>query len=174
MVKPVTLTKICANIVCIMAKKSSKTPPNVIIVNRKARHDFFTEQTFEAGLVLEGWEVKSLRAGHVQLRDSYVIIKDGEAWLLGSTITPLPTASTHINPVPQRTRKILLHKKEIAKLVGAINQKGYTIVAVNLHWTRNRVKVGVALAKGKQNQDKRETLKQRDWDREKHRILKKG
>ncbi len=157
-----------------MAKKSSKTPPHVIIVNRKARHDYFIEQKLEAGIALQGWEVKSLRAGRVQLRDSYVIIKDGEAWLLGATITPLPTASTHISPDAQRTRKLLLHRKELSKLIGAINQKGYTVVAIDLHWKRNRAKVEIALAKGKQSQDKRQTLKQREWDREKHRILKKG
>ena len=146
-----------------------KTPPKQIADNRKARHDYHIEQTWEAGLVLEGWEVKSIRAGRAQLSDSYVIIKDGAAWLLGAHITPLNTASTHINPDPQRTRKLLLHLRELKKLIGAVQRKGYTIVPLNLHWYRNRVKVDIALAKGKKQYDKREAEKKRDWEREKSR-----
>jgi SsrA-binding protein len=156
-----------------MTKKNEKKPaPRIISDNRKSRHDFFIEQKFEAGLVLEGWEVKSLRAGRAQLKESYVLVKDGEAWLIGAHFSPLPTASTHINPDPIRTRKLLLNRRELGKLQAAVSRKGYTVVPVNLHWTRNRVKLEIALAKGKQEHDKRETIKQRDWNRDKARILK--
>ena len=136
-----------------MANRSSKKPSHVIIVNRKARHDYALEQKFEAGVVLEGWEVKSLRAGRVQLRDTYVTLKGGEAWLLGALITPLPTVSTHVSPEAQRTRKLLLSKKELSKLMGAVQQKGYTLVPVDLHWRSNKVKATIALAKGKQTHE---------------------
>src|SRR3990167_4312273 len=150
--------------------KSNKDPERLIIANKKARHDYHLEQFFEAGLVLEGWEVKSIRANKVQIRDSYVILKNGEAWLIGTHITPLNTVSTHFQPDSQRTRKLLLHENELAKLFGAVNRQGYTIVPVDLHWHKNRVKVEIALAKGKQAHDKRETLKEREWDRQKQRI----
>jgi SsrA-binding protein len=145
---------------------------NTIVVNKKARHDFFIEERFEAGIALEGWEVKSLRAGRVQLRDSYVLLKDGEAYLFGALITPLPTASTHVHPDPQRTRKLLLHRKELGKLIGAVERKGYALIATALYWKHGKVKVEVCLARGKQTHDKRQTEKERDWQRQKQRILK--
>ncbi len=145
---------------------------STIVVNRKARHEFFIEDTYEAGLVLEGWEVKSLRAGRVQLVDSYVILKDGEAWLLGALINPLPTASTHINPDPTRTRKLLLHNHELSRLIGAVERKGYTLIALKLYWKKGRAKAQIGLAKGKQQHDKRATEKDREWQRQKQRILK--
>lgn len=157
-----------------MAKKKPKTPDNVIVQNKKARHDFFFEDTFEAGVVLAGWEVKALRAKKVQLVDSYVLLKDGEAFLLGALINPLPTASTHFVTDPQRTRKLLLHGKEIGKLIGAVNQKGYTCVCTQLYWKRHLVKATIALAKGKAQHDKRQVQKERDWNREKQRLLHKG
>jgi SsrA-binding protein len=153
-------------------KKKEKQSSNTIVLNKKARHDYFIEDRFEAGIVLEGWEVKSLRAGNVQIRDNYVLLKDGEAFLLGTLITPLPTASTHITPDPQRTRKLLLHKKEIARLTGAVERKGYTLVVTAMYWKHSRAKVEIGLAKGKQSHDKRESTKERDWQRQKQRILK--
>ncbi|MCY4044236.1 MAG: SsrA-binding protein SmpB [Cellvibrionales bacterium] len=157
-----------------MAKKKPKVPDNVIVQNKKARHDYFFEDTFEAGIVLSGWEVKALREKKVQLVDSYVMLKDGEAWLLGSLINPLPTASTHFVTDPQRTRKLLLHKKEIAKLQGAVAQKGHTCVCTQLYWKKHLIKATIALAKGKALHDKRAAEKERDWNREKQRILHKG
>ena len=145
---------------------------NTIARNKKAFHDYFIEDRFEAGLALQGWEVKALRAGKIQINDSHVIVKDGEAWVLGSLITPLPTASTHINPDPTRTRKLLLHKEQIAKLIGAIERKGYTLVPLAMYWIRGRAKMEIGLAKGKQKQDKRATLKDRDWERQKQRIMR--
>ncbi|MCI0506239.1 MAG: SsrA-binding protein SmpB [Gammaproteobacteria bacterium] len=156
-----------------MSKKNAKTSDNTIAINKKARHDYFIENDFEAGLVLEGWEVKSLRAGKVQIRDSHVIIKNGEAWLLGALINPLPTASTHITPDPTRTRKLLLHHKELSTLVGAVERKGYTIVPLAMYWIRGRAKIKIGLAKGKQKQDKRASEKERDWQREKQRMIKR-
>ncbi len=158
-----------------MAGKTNKkdgSGNSTIALNKKARHDYFIEERLEAGIALEGWEVKSLRAGKVQIRDSYVLLKDGEAWLFGSLITPLQTASTHIQPDPQRTRKLLLHKREIAKLIGAAERKGYTIVATAMYWKRGRAKVEIGLAKGKKEHDKREVEKDRDWSRQKSRLLK--
>lgn len=149
-----------------------KTAPNLIADNRKARHDYQLEQTFEAGLMLEGWEVKSIRAGHVQIAEGYVIIRKGEAWLLGANITPLITASTHKKTEPNRTRKLLLHEKELNKLIGAVQRQGYTLVPLNLHWKNGRVKLEIALAKGKKLYDKRATLKKRDWERQKQRLRK--
>ena len=143
-----------------------------IVVNKKARHDYFIEDRFEAGVALEGWEVKSLRAGRVQLVDSYVIIKNGEAWLLGALIPPLPTVSTHYEPDPRRTRKLLLHREELNKLIGAVERKGYTLVALSLYWKRGKCKAEVGLAKGKQAHDKRASERDRDWQRERNRLLK--
>jgi len=154
--------------------KSSASASSTIALNKKARHDYALEERFEAGLALEGWEVKSLRAGRVQLRDSYVLVKDGEAWLLGALITPLPTASTHIHPDAQRTRKLLLHRSELGKLIGAVERKGYALVPTALYWKRGRAKLEIALAKGKKEHDKRAALKDRDWQRQKQRIMKKG
>ena len=155
-----------------MTTKTSKKPQNLIAQNKKARHDFFIEDTLEAGLVLEGWEVKSLRAGKGQITESYVQLRNGEAWLFGSQITPLLTASTHIKPDPTRTRKLLVHRLELDKLVGAVERKGYTLVALNLHWKKGNAKVEVGLAKGKKQHDKRATEKDRDWERQKNRLLK--
>lgn len=142
----------------------------IIADNRKARHDYHIESQLEAGLVLEGWEIKSLRAGRAQLKESYVIIKAGEAWLVGAHISPLPTASTHITPDPVRSRKLLLQRKELNTLIGAVQRKGYTIVPLNLHWKKGRAKLEIALAKGKKLYDKRETEKRRDWERRKQQL----
>jgi len=154
------------------AKTKKQSESNTIALNKKTRHDFILGERYEAGLALEGWEVKSLRAGRIQLRDSYVIIKDGEAWLLGALITPLPTASTHIQPDPQRTRKLLMHREELNKLIGAVERKGYTVVPTAMYWKRGRAKLEIALAKGKQAHDKRATERERDWSREKQRLMK--
>jgi SsrA-binding protein len=154
--------------------KEKKTDGGTIALNKKARHDYFIEERIEAGLSLQGWEVKSLRAGRVQLVDSYVIIKDGEAWLLGSLITPLQTVSTHYTPDPTRTRKLLLHRHELDQLIGAVERKGYTLLALALYWRHSKVKVEIGLAKGKQAHDKRESEKERDWQREKQRIMKRA
>ena len=155
-----------------MNKLSKQTNNNTITINKKAKHDYFIEQRMEAGLVLEGWEVKSLRAGRVQLRDSYVILKKGEAWLIGSLITPLPSTSTHIQAEQDRTRKLLLNKTELKKLLGSVERKGYTLIAIALYWKNSRVKCEIGLSKGKKEYDKREVTKQRDWQRQKERILK--
>lgn len=153
-----------------MSKKHSDSS---IALNKKAGFEYFLEQKFEAGLVLEGWEVKSLRAGKVNLSDAHVIIKRGEAFLLGSQINPLPTASTHSIPDPTRTRKLLLNKKELDQLIGSVERQGYTIVPVSLYWKKNKVKIKIALAKGKKEHDKRGSIKEREWQRDKARILKK-
>jgi SsrA-binding protein len=156
-----------------MSKAESKAGVSrSIAVNKKARHDYFIEERFEAGLALEGWEVKSLRAGRAQVTESYVHLRDGEAWLLGAHITPLNTASTHVHPDPTRTRKLLLHRQELDRLVGAVERKGFTLVPLDLHWSRGRAKLEVGLAKGKKQHDKRATKKERDWDRQRARILK--
>lgn len=156
-----------------MNKKKEKNSEHIIALNRKAFHDYTIIERIEAGIILEGWEVKSLRAGRAQLKENYITLKDGEAWLMGVHISPLKNASTHITPDPTRTRKLLLHQRELAKLYSGVKQKGYTVVALNLHWTRNRVKVGIALAKGKKTYDKRESLKRKDIQREQRRILKR-
>lgn len=156
-----------------MKTKTKKKPERIIADNRKARHDYTIEETIEAGIVLEGWEVKSLRAGRAQLKESYVVLKDDEAWIIGMHISPLKNVSTHIEPDPTRTRKLLLHRRELAKLFTGVQQKGYTVVALNLHWTRNRVKADIALGKGKKSYDKRESIKRKDIQREAGRILKR-
>ena len=143
-----------------------------IAQNKKARFDYFIEERFEAGLALEGCEVKSLRAGKAQLVDSYVLLRNGEAWLLGSHVTPLNTASTHVHTDPTRTRKLLLNRKEIDRLTGLVERKGYTLVALELYWSKGRAKLAVGLAKGKRQHDKRATEKDRDWERDKARALK--
>lgn len=155
-----------------MNKQTTHPSPRLIANNKKAYHDYHIEQKWEAGLVLAGWEIKSIRAGRVQLRDSYVVFKNGEAWLIGTYITPLPNIAAYIEADPQRSRKLLLSAQEIGKLFGAVQKQGYTVVPLELHWNKNRVKLGIALAKGKQEHDKRQTIKQREWDREKHRVLK--
>ena len=143
-----------------------------IVENRKAFHDYFVEERFEAGIVLEGWEVKSIRAGHVQLKEAYVIVQNDEVFLLGSHITPLKTASTHIQPDPVRTRKLLLNAIEISRLIGAVERSGYTMVPINMHFVRGRVKLEIGLAKGKKQHDKREAEKDKDWKREQGRLLR--
>ncbi|NBC22762.1 MAG: SsrA-binding protein SmpB [Gammaproteobacteria bacterium] len=155
-----------------MAKTKPKSTSSTIALNKRARHDYHLEERFEAGLALEGWEVKALREGKGQLVDSYVLIKDGEAFLLGANITPLPSASSHVIPDPQRTRKLLLHASEISKIYVATQQKGYTCVATALYWKGQRVKCEVALAKGKKQHDKRADVKAREWSRQRERILK--
>ena len=145
-----------------------------IIDNRKAFYDYSVEERYEAGLVLEGWEVKALRAGRGQIKEGYVVIKNNELSLIGTHISPLPEASTHINPDPVRTRKPLLHSEEISKLIGKVEQRGYTLVPLNFHYKGGRVKCDIALAKGKKLHDKRETEKKRDWEREKARIMRAG
>ena len=157
-----------------MAKKKPKSLDNTIVLNKKARHDYFLQDTFEAGVVLEGWEVKSLRLKKVQLIDSYVLIKDGVAFLLGCNVTPLNTASTHVIADPSRTKKLLLHSKELAKLFVAVQQKGNTCVAVKLYWKGHLIKCQIALAKGKQDHDKRATEKDREWQIDKRRILRQA
>jgi len=158
-----------------MAKSNNKNKPdNTIALNKKARHDFFIEDYYEAGLMLQGWEVKSLRAGRAQLTESYVLIRNGEAWLFGAHITPLNTASTHISPDPTRTRKLLLHRRELDSLIGAVERKGYTLVALSMFWHHGLAKLNIGLAKGKKQHDKRDTERDRDWKREKQRLLKKG
>lgn len=153
-------------------KKTQKTNAT-IANNRRATHEYFIEERYEAGLALRGWEVKSLRAGRIQLDQAYVILRNSEAWLLGSLITPLQTASTHINPDPTRTRKLLLHQRELNKLIGSVERKGYTLVPLQLYWKDNLVKLEIGLAKGKKLHDKRDSEKERDWQREKERLLKK-
>lgn len=153
-----------------MAKKPDTATR--ITDNKKAAFNYFFEERFEAGIVLEGWEVKSLRAGKVQLTDGYIVIRDGELFLIGMQIQPLGTASTHISPDKQRTRKLLMHKDEIKRLIGKVEQKGHTLVPINLHWKAGKIKCEVALAKGKAEHDKRDTIKDREGKREVERALK--
>lgn len=155
-----------------MAAKKKPQSDNSIAQNKKARFEFFIEETYEAGLVLQGWEVKSLRDGKAQLSDSYVLIRDGEAWLANALITPLKTASTHIVPAPQRDRKLLLSRQELNKLIGSVERKGYTLIPLSMYWMRGLAKVKIALAKGKQSHDKRASIKDRDWQRDKARLFK--
>jgi SsrA-binding protein len=143
-----------------------------IVDNKKAFHDYFIEERFEAGLALEGWEVKAIRAGRVQLKEAYVILRNGEVFLIGCHISPLPTASTHIQPDPVRTRKLLLHAAEISKLIGKVERAGYALVPLDLHYSKCRVKLAIGLAHGKKQHDKRETEKKRDWEREKQRLMR--
>jgi len=143
-----------------------------IVVNKKASHDYFIEERTEAGLVLQGWEVKAIRAGRAQLKESYVIVKDGEMWLLGCHISPLTSTSTHVAADPVRTRKLLLHGREIARLIGKVERAGYALVPLDLHFTKGRIKLSIGLAKGKKQFDKRESEKQKDWEREKARLMR--
>lgn len=156
-----------------MAKPRKGARPGLIAQNRRARFDFHLEERFEAGLCLMGWEVKSLRAGAAQLRDSYVVVKDGEAWLLGAHIAPLPSASTHVETNRERTRKLLLHRREVRRIADAVQKKGSACVATALFWKGKLVKCEVALARGKQRQDKRDATKERDWKRAQERLLKR-
>ena len=161
------------------SKTASKTPqkaaegPRVIAENRRARFDYFIEERYEAGLVLEGWEVKALRAGKAQITESYVFLRNGEVFLTGAHLTPLKTTSTHVIAQPTRTRKLLLNRREISHLVGAVERKGYTIVPLELYWQRGKAKLRIGLAKGKQEHDKRATEKDRDWARDKARLLRR-
>ena len=158
-------------------KKTSKPEAadderRVIALNRRARHEYFIEDTFEAGLVLAGWEVKSLRDGRTQVTEAYVVIRNREAFLVGAHFTPLKQASTHVNPEPTRTRKLLLHERQLSQLIGKVERAGYTIVPLDLHWTRGRAKLQIGLAKGKKQHDKRADIKERDWEREKGRLMR--
>ena len=155
-----------------MSKKKPGTPSSTIALNKKAKHEYHIEERFEAGLSLLGWEVKSLRAGKAQLVDAYVLLKNGEAWLLGPHIMPLNTASTHVVADPTRTRQLLLHAKAIAKIIGKVNQTGRTCIPLALYWKKNKVKCEIALVTGKKQFDKRATEKERDWNRQKQRILR--
>jgi SsrA-binding protein len=156
-----------------MSKKKTKRPSgNMIAVNRRARHDYFIEDQFEAGLALEGWEVKSLRAGNAQLTEAYVNLKKGEAWLVGAHFSPLKTTSTHITAAPTRARKLLMHRHELDRLTGAVERKGYALIPLDLHWHKGRAKLSIGLGKGKKQHDKRSDRKDRDWQRQKERILK--
>lgn len=157
-----------------MAKDKAQTQDSnkTIALNRKAHHEYTLEERFEAGVVLQGWEVKSLRAGKAQIADSYVLLKRGEAWLIGSNFSPLLSASTHIKAESTRTRKLLLHRKELNRLIGLIERKGYTLIPLSIYWKQNRVKIQIGLAKGKKKHDKRETEKDRDWTREKQRLMR--
>jgi SsrA-binding protein len=146
----------------------------MIAENRKARFDYFIEERYEAGLALEGWEVKAMRAGRAQLKEAYVYLRDGEAFLIGAHLSPLPTTSTHVVPDPVRTRKLLLHYSELQGLIGAVERRGYTIVPLELYWKNGRAKLQVGLAKGKKQHDKRATEKERDWARDKARLLRRG
>ncbi len=154
--------------------KHAKTPakPATIAVNRRARFDYELGQRFEAGLVLAGWELKSIRANQAQLADSYVLVRDGEAWLLGAHIAPLPSASTHVDADPRRTRKLLLHASEISRIFMAVQTRGRTCVATSLYWKGQRVKCEIALGKGKRSEDKRASIRERDWKREQARLVK--
>lgn len=143
-----------------------------ITVNKKAFHDYFIEEKYEAGLALQGWEVKAIRAGRVNIKESYVVIRGGEIFLIGMHLTALPTASTHVNPDPTRTRKLLLHNEQIMKLIGKVERAGYALVPLDLHYTRGRIKAEIGLAKGKKQHDKRTDEQEKDWKREKERLMK--
>ncbi|NKN32031.1 SsrA-binding protein SmpB [Marichromatium bheemlicum] len=153
-------------------KKNKTDGGSTIALNKKASHDYFIEQRFEAGLVLEGWEVKSLRAGRIQLKESYVKILHGEGYLIGAHISPLQTASTHVNPDPTRSRKLLLKRHELNRLIGQTERAGFTLVPTAMYWKRGRAKLEIGLGKGKKQHDKRTSEKDRDWQREKERLFK--
>ena len=152
----------------------TKKPTKTIAVNKRARFEYHIEERIEAGIALEGWEVKALREGRVQFSDSYVLLKDNEAFLFGCQISPLPTVSTHVTPDPLRTRKLLLHRREIDRLTGAVERRGYTLIPTAMYWSRGRAKVEIGMARGKRQHDKRKTARDRDWDRQKARIMKRG
>ncbi len=143
-----------------------------IAQNKKAFHDYFVEQKFEAGIVLDGWEVKAIRAGRAQLKEAYVIVSNNEIFLIGAHISPLPTTSTHLNPDPVRTRKLLLHAEEINKLIGNVERAGYTLVPIDLHHSRGKIKLEIGLAKGKKQHDKRASKKEKEWRREQQRLMR--
>ncbi|MGB8435856.1 MAG: SsrA-binding protein SmpB [Burkholderiales bacterium] len=145
-----------------------------IVENRKAFHDYFIEERYEAGVALEGWEVKAIRAARAQLKEAYVVIRNRELYLIGAHISPLGSASTHVQPDPVRTRKLLLHAEQINRLIGKVEQAGYTLVPLNLHYAKGRIKLEIGLARGKKQYDKRATEKEREWNREKQRLLRTG
>jgi SsrA-binding protein len=145
-----------------------------IVQNKKAFHDYFIEERFEAGIALEGWEVKAIRAGRAQLKEAYVIVSNGEVFLIGAHVSALPAASTHVQPDPTRTRKLLLNASEISKLIGAVERAGYTLVPIDMHYTRGRIKLEIGLAKGKKQHDKRDAEKDRDWKREQQRLIRQN
>ena len=149
--------------------KDDAPPP--IALNKRARHEYFIEENLEAGLALQGWEVKSLRAGKAQITEGYVIVKNGEAWLIGAHVTPLKTVSTHVVADPTRTRKLLLHRRELDRLIGSVERKGHTIVPLRLYWKNGKVKLEIGVARGKKAHDKRATIKERDWQRQRSRLL---
>ena len=150
----------------------AKEKDNAIARNKRARHDYFIEEEYEAGIALEGWEVKSLREGRAQLQESYVILRQGEIFLFGAHFSPLNSVSTHVTADPTRTRKLLLHATEIGRLRGAVERRGYTMIPLSLYWKRGRAKLRIALAKGKKQHDKRATIREREWNRQQHRLLK--
>ena len=154
-------------------KKPKKNAGNVIAVNRRARHDYFIEDRFEAGLALKGWEVKSLREGRAQIAEAYVNLRKGEAWLVGAHFSPLTSASTHVKADPTRSRKLLLNRYELDRLTGAVERKGYALIPLDIHWHKGRAKLEIGLGKGKKQHDKRADKKEQDWQRQKARILKK-
>jgi SsrA-binding protein len=163
----------------IDAKRRRRAPAHqadthrmAIVDNKKAFFDYFVEERFEAGLVLEGWEVKAVRAGRIQLKEAYVVVRHGEIALIGAHISPLSTASTHVKPEPTRTRKLLLHRKEINMLMGKVERAGYTLVPINMHFNKGRIKIEIGLAKGKKQHDKREAIRDRDWNRDKQRLMR--
>ena len=156
----------------ILARNPAGNTDMSIISNKKAFHDYFVEEQFEAGIVLEGWEIKAIRAGRANIKESYVIVRDGEVFIFGMHITPLAQASTHVKPDPVRTRKLLLHATQINKLIGKVERAGYTLMPLDLHFQRGRVKVEIGLAKGKKQHDKRDAEKERDWNREKARLMR--
>ena len=143
-----------------------------IVENRKAFHDYFIEERFEAGIALEGWEAKSIRAGRANLKEAYVVVKGGELFLIGAHLSPLATASTHVHPDPTRTRRLLLHREEINRLIGKVERAGYTLTPLDLHYSKGRVKLAIGLAKGKKQHDKRATIREREWNREQQRLLR--
>ena len=153
-------------------RKNKDDASDVIALNKRARHEYFIEENFEAGMALQGWEVKSMRAGKAQITEGYVIVKDGEAWLIGAHISPLRTTSTHVVADPTRTRKLLLHRRELDRLIGAVERKGHTVVPLKLYWKNGKAKLEIGLAKGKQSHDKRATEKDRDWQRDKARLMR--
>lgn len=153
-------------------KKKASSHSRIIAQNRRARHDYQIEDDFEAGIVLEGWEVKALREGRASVAESYVRIEKGEAWLIGAQIQALKTASTHVVPEPNRTRKLLLHSREIRRLIGVTERKGYTLVPLDMHWSHGRAKLQFGVGRGKKAHDKRDAIKERDWSRDKARLLR--
>lgn len=155
-----------------MTKTKPTESGGTIALNKRARHEYHIDRRYEAGIALEGWEVKSLRAGKGQITEAYAIVKGGEIFLFGAQIQPLLSASTHVVPEARRTRKLLLHREEIAQLIGAVERKGYTLVPTAMYWKKNKVKVELGLARGKQEHDKRDTEKERDWQREKQRVMR--